>query len=147
MQGWSYLVAGSQVSRCRAGATWLLGLNYQDVGLELPGCWVSTIKMQGWSYLVAGSQLSRCRAGATWLLGLNYQDAGWSYWLLGLNYQDVGLELPGCWVSTIKMQGWSYLVAGSQLSRCRTGATLLLGLNYQDAGLELPGCWVSTIKM
>ena len=231
MWGRSYLVAGSQLSRlsvlqqgCGAGATWLLGLNSQDyqyfnrdVGLELPGCWVSTIKTiststerWGWSYLVARSQLSRlsvlqqrCGAGATWLLGLNSQDyqyfnrdvglelpgcwvstlktiststgcgAG-ATWLLGLNSQDyqyfnrdVGLVLPGCWVSTLKtirtstgMWGWCYLVAGPQLSRlsvlqqrCGAGATWLLGLNSQDyqyfnreVGLELPGCWVSTLK-
>ena len=144
----------------RAGVTWLLGLNSQDyqyfnrdVGLELPGCWVSTLKtiststeMWGWSFLVAGSQLSRlsvlqqgCGAGATWLLGLNSQD--YQYF-----NRDVVLELPGCWVSTLKtiststeMWGWSYLVVGSQLSRlsvlqqrCGAGATWLLGLNSQD---------------
>ena len=188
MWGWSYLVARSQLSRLSvlqqgsgAGATWLLGLNSQyyqyfnrDAGLELPGSWVSTFKtiststeMWGWSYLVAGSQLSRlsvlqqrCGTGATWLLGLNSQD--YQYF-----NRDVGLELPGCWVSTLKtiststeMWGWSYLVAGSLLSRlsvlqqgCGAGATWLLGLNFQDyqyfnrdVGLELPGCWVSTFK-
>ena len=169
MWGWSYLVAGSQLSRlsvlqqgCGAGATWLLDLNSQDyqyfnrdVGLELPGCWVSTLKtiststgMWGWSYLVAGSQLSRLSvlqqgsgAGATWLLGLNSQD--YQYF-----NREVGLELPGCWVSTLKTiststekWGWSYLVAGSQLSR------LSVLQQRSGAGDTVPGCWVSTLKM